>query len=399
MTKTTSPHLISLIIALLAMLGPFAIDAYFPTFDIVAHEFHVPVEKMQLTLSAYLAAFAFSTLIIGPLSDSFGRRNIIFISLICFFFASIASIFAQNLEQMIISRIFQGMSGGAGLVVGQALIRDIFSGEIAQKTLSNVTTIFGLAPAIAPILGGYLFVHFGWRSIFIFLALFTLVVMALVWKNLPETLELNKRHSFKPRIVFKNYAIILTKPEFLLRIMVHTFGFATAALYISSSQHIIIKVLKLQPTDFGWLFVPFVAGMMLGSYISNKVAGKIKGDNLIFIGFAICLLASIGNLIYTSIFAPTIPWAILPLFFYVLGYSIIIPYMTLITLELLPQMRGTASAVQNFIRMNAFALISAFIAPLVFDSAFKLALCMFGTLMIATALWVYCDKTYGKRSL
>ncbi|MBN8649327.1 MAG: MFS transporter, partial [Caulobacterales bacterium] len=147
--KHTNPLLISLIIALLAMLGPFAIDAYFPTFDAVAHEFHVPVEKMQLTLSAYLAAFAFATIFTGPMSDSFGRRNIIVISLVCFLLSSIATIFVQNLEQMIIIRIFQGMFGGAGLVVGQALIRDIFDGEIAQKTLSNVTTIFSLAPAIA----------------------------------------------------------------------------------------------------------------------------------------------------------------------------------------------------------------------------------------------------------
>lgn len=397
--KHTNSLLISLIIALLAMLGPFAIDAYFPTFDAVAHEFHVPVEKMQLTLSAYLAAFAFATIFTGPMSDSFGRRNIIVISLVCFLLSSIATIFVQNLEQMIIIRIFQGMFGGAGLVVGQALIRDIFNGEIAQKTLSNVTTIFSLAPAIAPILGGFLFVHFGWRSIFIFLSLFTIAVLILVWTSLPETLVPEKRFAFKPRIIFKNYLQILSKPEFLLRIMTHTFGFATAALYISSSQHFIIKILKLQPTDFGWLFIPFVSGMMIGSAISNKLAGKVKGQKLIIYGFLICMAASIFNIGYTSFFEPKIPWAVVPIFFYVLGYSIMIPYMTLITLELLPHMRGTASAAQNFIRMNAFALISAVFAPLVFDSALKLAICMISFLLIAAAIWNYCDKKYGIRTI
>lgn len=383
--------LLPLVLAMLSMLGPFAIDTYFPTFDAISGEFHVTLKDVQMTLSVYLGAFAITSLFLGPLSDSFGRRVVVLSTLAIFAIASCAAIFVQSLEQLIIVRAIQGAVGSSGMVLGQAIVRDKYDGAMAQKTISTIILIFGLAPALAPILGGYLHVHFGWRSIFVFLVIFTFLVIAMSYFFLDETLPESKRHDFHPVSVMRNYLGIFRKPEFIFRSIAQATAFGGTALYISSAPSFVLKILHLKETDFGWLFVPMVTGMMTGSIISSQLAGKIKPKATIIIGFTIMGITAIANLIYCNGFKPEIPWAVLPILFYTLGYSIAMPAITVKTLDLVPHIRGTASAMSNFIRMVFFTIFSGIIAPMVFHSAITLALTMFATLIITIALWYFAD--------
>ncbi|MBN8649458.1 MAG: Bcr/CflA family efflux MFS transporter, partial [Caulobacterales bacterium] len=246
---------LSILLAVLSMLGPFAVDTHFPAFSGIANDFGVEKTQIQYTLSAYLISSAIMTLVLGPLSDAFGRRKIILAFLGVFFIASFAAIFAQNLEILLICRTLQGMAGGIGMVLGQAIVRDKMQGAEAQKTMSAISMIFGIAPAFAPILGGYLFVHFGWRSIFLFLCLFAAYNFIVVFFFLEESLKPELRHKFSIKRIFGNYAIILKKPEFTLRAMAHGFGFAGIGVYICVAPTYIIDILKLKETSFGWLFV------------------------------------------------------------------------------------------------------------------------------------------------
>lgn len=369
------------------MLGPFAVDTHFPAFGGIANEFGVQKVQIQATLSAYLISSAIMTLVIGPLSDAFGRKKIILSFLGIFFIASFAAIFANNLQSLIICRVLQGMAGGTGMVLGQAVVRDKLSGSEAQKTMSAISMIFGIAPAFAPILGGFLYIHFGWRSIFLFLCLFAAYNFIVIFLMLDESLKPSLRQKFSIERIFTNYFIIMKKPEFTLRAIAHGLGFAGIGVYICVAPSYIIDILKLNEASFGWLFIPIVSGMFMGSLACNKTAGKISQNKTILIGVSTAFIASLISLFYVFIFEPKVPFAILPMAIYAFGYTFAIPCISIKILDLMPNMRGTASAAQSFIVISIFSLFSVFIAPLIMDSAQKIALTSMASLIFAIIAW------------
>src|SRR5690606_23484497 len=188
-------RVLTLMLAGLAMLGPFAIDTYLPAFDRIAGDFGVDPVLMQHTLSVYLLSFAFMSLFWGTLSDSFGRRPVIIAALVIFLVGSVGSALAPSYGWLLFFRGLQGCSAGAGRIVGQALARDRYHGAQAQRLFANIAMVFGLAPAIAPILGGYLSTYIGWRSIFVTLSVLTLILIAASWRYLPETLPPKSRQA------------------------------------------------------------------------------------------------------------------------------------------------------------------------------------------------------------
>src|SRR5437868_7152083 len=175
-------------LAALSTLGPFSIDAYLPAFAGIQESLHATPLELQQTLSAYLFAFGLMFLFHGALSDSFGRRPVVLVALVVYTIASAGAALAGSVQTLIVWRVVQGLSVGAGMVVGRAMIRDLFGPEDAQRLMSLVTLFFGLAPAIAPIIGGFLFVGFGWRAVFWFLTAVGVVLVAVSVRFLPETL-------------------------------------------------------------------------------------------------------------------------------------------------------------------------------------------------------------------
>src|SRR4029453_12090621 len=166
------------LLAALSTLGPFSIDAYLPAFAGIQASLNASPLEIQQTLSAYLFAFGLMFLFHGALSDSFGRRPVILVALVVYTIASAGAALAGSAHALILWRAAQGLSVGAGMVVGRAMIRDLYGPEDAQRLMSLVTLFFGLAPAIAPVIGGWLFVGLGWRSIFWFLALAGAILVA-----------------------------------------------------------------------------------------------------------------------------------------------------------------------------------------------------------------------------
>src|SRR5690348_3575979 len=207
---------LAILIAALAMLGPFSIDAYLPAFHDIRQEFDVPPIAVQQTLSLYLFAYAFMMLWHGAFADALGRRPVVLASLVTYAIATLGCAIAGNIETLWLFRAMQGLCAGAGIVVGRAIIRDRFHGAEAQRLMSQITLVFGVAPAIAPVLGGVLLNTLGWRAVFWVLLL--LVVALLTWasKRLPETLAVSARQSLLPRHLWRNYVNVLLRPEFLL---------------------------------------------------------------------------------------------------------------------------------------------------------------------------------------
>src|SRR6218665_2614259 len=206
---------LAVLLACLGMIGPFSIDTYLPAFSGIATALGATPVEMQQTLSSYLFGFAIMNLFHGALSDSFGRRPVVLGGMAVFTLASLGCALAGSIGQLVFWRTVQGMSAGAGIVVSRAIIRDMFPPSEAQRVMSQVTIFFGVAPAIAPMVGGFLFVHADWHSIFWFLVLVGVALFVSHWKRLPETLHPGLVQPFLPGALMREYGRLCSSPKFM----------------------------------------------------------------------------------------------------------------------------------------------------------------------------------------
>jgi DHA1 family bicyclomycin/chloramphenicol resistance-like MFS transporter len=386
--------LLTLLLAGLSMVGPLAIDTYLPSFPAITHAFDASPMVVQQTLSMFLFCFAFMMLFYGTLSDSFGRRPVIIVSLVAYIAASVVAAMAPSIGVLLACRIVQGLAAGAGSVVGRAIVQDRFAGAEAQKILSHVMMVFGLAPAIAPVLGGWLQVSFGWRSIFWFLSAFGVLMLLAVSRALPESLPHKDRHPFHLGVIARNYWKVLCHHHFLLLAVAVGMSFAGVALYIGSAAYFVMNILHLPETAFAWMFVPLISGMVIGSALSGKFAHRFSRQKQVWLGFVVMIGAGVINVAYNTAFVAAVPWAVLPLFIYSFGLALAMTPATLIALEYFPNNSGLASSMQSFIQMLLFALVSGLVAPLLFDSALHLAWGVLASLLVSLAAWAMAQ--YGK---
>ncbi len=380
--------LLTLLLAGLSMVGPLAIDTYLPSFPAITHAFDASPLVVQQTLSMFLFCFAFMMLFYGTLSDSFGRRPVILISLVAYIAASVVAAMAPSIGVLLACRVVQGLAAGAGSVVGRAIVLDRFDGIQAQKILSHIMMVFGLAPAIAPVLGGWLQVSFGWRSIFWFLSAFGLLMLVSVFRALPESLPVQNRHPFHLGVIAKNYWKVLSHHHFLLLAVAVGMCFAGVALYIGSAAYFVMNILHLPETAFAWMFVPLISGMVIGSALSGKFAHKFSRKGQVWLGFAVMISAGIINVAYNMAFVAAVPWAVMPLFIYSFGLALAMTPLSLIAMEYFPNNSGLASSMQSFIQMLLFALVSGLVAPLLFDSALNLAWGVLASLVVSLIAWL-----------
>ena len=393
----TPRWLLALLLAALATLGPFAVDTYMPAFGGMGHDLNASLLEMQQTLSIYLAAFAFMFLFHGALSDSFGRKPIILVGLLVFALASVGCALSQSIGQLIFFRALQGISVGAGMVVGRAMIRDLFNVTDAQKMMSMVTLWFGLAPAVAPILGGHLYTWFGWPAIFWFMAGFTVLLIIMSHLCFHETLPEQARQSFRPRPLLNGYLEVGASPAFLLLSLGVGLNFNGFFLYIVSAPVFLPEHLKLGPEQYAWLFLPGIAGIMTGAYLSGRDAGKRQPEKTVARAYRFMIAAALVNLIYAWTLPPSLPWVIVPIFFYALGCSMAMPSFSLIVLDMFPTRRGMATSLQGFISGIVNAIVAGIISPAVSQSPHWLATGMFVLMLGGLLCWVGYRRLQTRR--
>jgi DHA1 family bicyclomycin/chloramphenicol resistance-like MFS transporter len=379
---------LAILIAALAMLGPFSIDAYLPAFHAIGSEFGVPQIAVQQTLSIYLFAYAFMMLWHGALADALGRRPVVLASLAIYALATLGCAIAGNIETLWLFRTLQGLCAGAGIVVGRAIIRDRFHGAEAQRLMSQITLVFGVAPAIAPVLGGLLLNVFGWRAVF--WLLLALVIALLTWasKRLPETLPVSARQSLLPRHLWRNYVNVLRRPEFLLLGAIPALNFAAFFLYIATAPSFLMDLLGVSSYGFAWLFIPMITGVMIGAFISGRTAGMITPRRTIGLGYILMFIGVGTDIGVAALVPPGVPWHVLPIMIYAIGSSVTMPSATLLLLDLFPTMRGMASSLQGFLQFVLAAVNAGTIAPLLAGSLLSLALGMGGFTVLSLLLWI-----------
>lgn len=377
-----------MILAGLGMVGPFSIDTMFPAFAQMGAEWGVSELALQQIVSVYLLSFAVMSLLHGPLSDALGRKPVIIGGTVLYLAASVGCAVAPNLGVLLFFRAIQGLSAGAGQIISRAMVRDVYTDDQAQRTMSHIAMIFGLAPALAPIVGGWVLSAGSWRGIFWFLVAFGVALLALVIFALPETHPAESRSRFDGRTLAASLLGVWRDPDGRRLAFTGMFNFAGMFLYISSAPLFIVGLLGLGEQDFWVLFVPLISGMVIGSWVSGRLAGRMSGRRLASLGYLISLVAGAVNLALALIPATRhLPWAVMPLPFYSFGIALAFPILTLAMLDLFPHSRGAASSVQSFVSLVANAAIAGALAPAVAFSQPSLAVTALALTLVAWWLW------------
>lgn len=383
-----------LIIALLTMIAPFSIDTYLPSFPDIGRELAASDAQLQQTLSLYMAAFAVMSLVYGPLSDAFGRRRIILFAMVVYVATSIGCAMANDFHWLLLMRIGQGLSASGGLIVGRAVVRDVFAGSHAQRAMSNVMLVFALAPAVAPMIGGWLHSYAGWRSVFWFLAGLGLFLWLLVALRLPESLLPEHRHSSRPMHIARSYRHALSTRRFVMLIAVFALNFGGFFLYIAGSPVLIYHFLHLGSHDFWRMFVPFVVSLMLGAYLSGRLAGRLSPVQTASLAAILMTTGAVINLLSTSLL-PMSPLTLIgPPAVYVIGMALSMPSISLLVLDVFPHHRGLSSALQGFAQTLFNSIVAGVITPFASVHPVSMAATMLGLNLCAALLWFVWYRVY-----
>lgn len=387
------PRYLVFVLAALTMIGPFAIDTYLPAFPAMARGLGTTDVLVQQTLAAYLIPFAFMMLWHGAISDALGRKRVILVGLAFFLAASILCAFANTIETLLLGRVLQGLSAGVGVIISRAMVRDLYDGAAAQKLMAHISILFAIAPAIAPMIGGWILQYTDWHGIFFFLCGFTLLLMIACALWLPETLPPEKRQSLHPVSLWHAYRSVFSHHEFRRLSIAIALMFSAGFLYILAAPVFLIRHLNVSAQSFGVMFVPIVAGMMIGSYLSGRTAGKISRMATIKIGFALMGVAATLNLAINLSLPPGLPWSLLPLPIYTCGMALCVPTLQLMGLDHFPDRRGLASSCMGTVHTAVMAITAAMIVPLLWDSTLTLALGMAGYLVAGGGVFLLSRRT------
>jgi DHA1 family bicyclomycin/chloramphenicol resistance-like MFS transporter len=384
-------------IALLSMIGPFSIDTYLPSFPDIERDFRINRALLAQSLGAYLAAAAISTLFWGPLSDRIGRRLVILGTLVFYLASSIGCALADDYGTFLFFRILQGIAASGGMVAGRAMIRDAHDSHEAHRAMAYVMMLFALAPAIAPIIGGWLHDAFGWRSVFFFLAGYSGLIILMTLQFLGETLALEQRQSFRPSSVFKLYGRILVNHRY--QALVFSLGacFGGLFLYIAASPTVIYDFLNLDSHHFGLQFIPMTSGIVLGSFISGRLSRNLKSRAIVSLALMTMGLGAILNLVQAYWLVPAPLTLIGPQVIYAVGIALAMPGFSIMALDCFPNNRGSAAALQSFVQMMMTALVASLLLPALVPTTLNFAVAQAALLLASALLWLWAKTLPGQR--
>lgn len=374
------------ILAGLGMVGPFSIDTMFPACARMGTEFGASELAMQQVVSVYMLFFAVMSLVHGPLSDALGRKPVVVAGTVAYIAASVGCALAPSLPVLLVFRALQGLSAGAGVIVSRAMVRDVYADHEAQRVMSHIAMIFGLAPALAPIAGGLLLGWSGWRGIFWALVGLGIVLLVLVWTFMPETHPAERRSRLDVRALGAGIGAVWRNPHGRRLAFTAMLNNGAMFLFVASAPLFVVNLLGLGENDFWVLFVPLISGLVIGSWVSGRLAGRMSGSRLASLGYRISLVAVGAKLVLSLVPATrALPWAVLPLPVLTFGIALAFPVLTLAMLDLFPDNRGAASSVQNFLALLGNTVISGAIAPALGFSQWALAA---GSLVLIGSGWL-----------
>ncbi len=390
MSPQTAMIVVPLLLAGLSMLGPFSIDTPFPAFKKMGASLDVSTDQMQLVVSAYLLSFGLMSPFHGPLSDAIGRRPVILGGCAVFALASIGCAFSTSLPVLLGFRVLQGLSAGAGVIVSRTVIRDVFDGAQAQRLMSRVMMIFGLAPAVAPIIGGFLLQVGPWPVIFWFLAGVGLLLVGLVAVALPETHPVERRTPLAFGPLLGSLGEVSRSVRFHRVAWAAALSFGGQFLYIGSAPIFVIDLLGKGELDFWVFFTPMIAGVMLGAWISGRAAGRVSGRSLVTWSLLFAFGGAVLNVVLALLpTAAELPYAVIGPALIAVGTAAGYPTLQLVLLDMFPRARGASVSMFTFFALLLNGTTAAVVAPWVTHSVLTLALASAVLVLSGLLCWAW----------
>lgn len=376
------------LLAALAMVSPFSLDTFYPSFPAISQEFSLTTWEIQQTITVYMLPFALMTLIQGPLSDALGRRPVVLVGLVVYSLASVACVFAPSFAFLLAFRAIQGMSAGVGMAVGRAIIRDLHEGPQAQKLMATISMIFSIAPAIAPVLGGWIHVWFGWRFVFGFMVITGASLCVLSYILLPETHPFERRAKLDFGGLGRTIWHIASDRTFMMYALALGTTFSAMIMFIGAAPAIVLGHWHLAETQFAYVFVPLIIGIMGGAFLSGKLAGRVEGTKQIKIGYTLTLAGGVLSVMLQA-FVDSPPIFPQQVFITVmaLGVQLMMPIYALRMLDMFPEVRGSAASVQSCVMLGVGALFLGGIVPAISHSMALLTLGALIAAMIGFLIW------------
>ncbi|WP_265410967.1 Bcr/CflA family multidrug efflux MFS transporter [Actinobacillus pleuropneumoniae] len=396
---TQRPHpCFFIILGMVAMLPPLAIDMYLPSFLDIARDLQVSQEKVQTTLAVFTFGFAVGQLFWGPMADSFGRKPIILFGLTGSALAAYFLTQVMTIENFYLLRLIQGLCAAAPAVVLGALVRDLFDRNMFAQMMSVIMIISMLAPLLAPILGGYIAKYFHWHSIFYTLVLMGISCVLLISWKIPETLAIEKRQPLRFGIVFKNFWTLLSDKATLGYVLVGGLTFAGMFCFLTSGSLVYIGIYGVSQEYFGYFFGLNMIVMVSMTALNGRIVVKVGSEKMLKIGLLVQLLAGIW-LACVAIFKLGF-WAMaIGIPFYVGMLSTIGSNATAAILDRYPQMAGTANGLAGTARFGIASLVGAMLSHIAVTSErpmlYAMAMC---TIAASIAYYLLC-KNKSKQAI
>lgn len=372
----------------MSMTGPISIDLAFPAFSLIRADLHVGADAMQLVVSVYLIAFAVMTPLHGPLSDALGRKPVAVGGLGLYALASVGAALSTSLGMLLAFRALQGLSAGGATIIARTIVRDLYVGPAAQRLMSRVMMLFGIAPAIAPVLGGWLVGLGPWSSVFWFTSVFATALALVILVVLPETHLAADRSPLSLGAMTAGLLEVARSARFERVSWAITLAFAGQFLYIGAAAIFVVDLLGLGSGDFWVFFAPMIAGAVAGSWLSGRAAGRIAPRRLVTVSFAATAVAAVGNIALAAAYGPRLPYAVIGPALLALGVGVAFPTVQVALLDLFPSARGAAASMAAVMPLAVNAVLATLLAPLVTGSVLALAVAAGVLVLLGTLVWL-----------
>lgn len=355
---------LTILLAFLTALGPLSTDLYLPSLPAMATALASNSAGAQMTLSVFLFGFAGGQIFYGPLSDRMGRKPVLLAGMVLFIIASLACAFAPAMPWLIAGRFFQALGASGPIVLGRAIVRDLYEGPRAGRELSRMGTVMGVVPALAPLLGAVLETQFGWRSNFFATAFFGVLLGSLVIMLLPETLRERSINPISLRSIIGGFKIMLQHARYRRYISLSALAYSGLFTFLSGSSFVLQNVYKLSVMGFSLVFSFVVLGFVTGTLIAQRAVGSLGLDRTI--GLGVWALAGGGSLMLLAVwFGPGSALEImLPMTLYTAGVGLVMPQAMAGAMSPFPERAGAASSLLGLVQMSMAALVGALLGQM-----------------------------------
>jgi DHA1 family bicyclomycin/chloramphenicol resistance-like MFS transporter len=365
---------LTLLLSFLTALGPLSMDMYLPSLPDIGRALQVPTLQVQLTISSYLFGFAVGQILYGPISDRLGRRPVLLVALIVYALATIGCAAARSIEALIGLRFLQALGGAGAIVLARAVVRDLYSGVRAGRELSLMGAITGVAPIVAPVIGGALQTFFGWRATFVLLVAIAVVVGATAAQLLPETLREPAKAPFSLRAMGAMYRSVAVHRGFLAYLAILTAAFVGLFAWISGAPVVMqTATYGLSPFIFGISFALGSAGYVIGTFLAARVVMRLGLDRLIGIGTAAMACGGLLMALVVALALPHVLWFVSAMTLYLAGLGFALPSTMAGALTPFHDRAGTASSVMGFVQQTGAAITAAAVGAYLGHSAWPVA--------------------------